>query len=324
MRIPSDDILREGTSMRLLTGVAESLYWGARYLERAESTSRIVLQYLDVNMDLPDAHEIPWRPLLLLTAPPEGAPWTENPSEDKALDWLLVDPDNLDGVVTLLGNARTNLRRCWFVAPPEIWESASSINQTAVAAADGLPSRPARYDFLLNVISDTSRLVAVMSEDLSRSEAFAFWQMGRAIEQAGMTVRAVQIKADAFSSRDPKSESAFDDIEWMSLLKALVANQIYRMSAGARVTAEDAIGFLLTNPRFPRSVQHCMSVLADLAATLPDGEPIAAAALAVQEQARGVPADNWRADLPEFLESLAVALTELNNLIEATYWRADD
>ena len=48
----------------MLSRVAERMYWGARYLERAENTARLVRVYDAALMDLPEQAGIGW-PLLV-------------------------------------------------------------------------------------------------------------------------------------------------------------------------------------------------------------------------------------------------------------------
>ena len=44
----------------MLSRVAESLYWMARYLERAESSARLIRSYNLLIMDIPLGSEPPW------------------------------------------------------------------------------------------------------------------------------------------------------------------------------------------------------------------------------------------------------------------------
>jgi len=48
----------------LLSRVADNLYWGARYLERAEDTARLVRAYTELVIDLPTRVTSTWEPLL--------------------------------------------------------------------------------------------------------------------------------------------------------------------------------------------------------------------------------------------------------------------
>ena len=47
----------------LLARTAERLYWGARYVERAEDTARIVRAYHDLVVDYPSSEMLSWEPL---------------------------------------------------------------------------------------------------------------------------------------------------------------------------------------------------------------------------------------------------------------------
>ena len=51
----------------LLARTAERLYWGARYVERAEDTARIVRAYNDLVVDYPSEELLRWEPLAALT-----------------------------------------------------------------------------------------------------------------------------------------------------------------------------------------------------------------------------------------------------------------
>ncbi len=56
----------------LLSRVAESLYWGARYLERADGTARVVRAFTEAIVDLPTSVTTTWEPLLAITGSGEG------------------------------------------------------------------------------------------------------------------------------------------------------------------------------------------------------------------------------------------------------------
>ena len=49
--------------MATLARTADRLYWGARYIERAEDTARIVRAYHDLVVDYPSEHMLRWEPL---------------------------------------------------------------------------------------------------------------------------------------------------------------------------------------------------------------------------------------------------------------------
>ena len=48
----------------LLSRVADHIYWGARYMERADGTARVVRTFTEVLLDLPVGVASSWEPLL--------------------------------------------------------------------------------------------------------------------------------------------------------------------------------------------------------------------------------------------------------------------
>ena len=53
--------------MSLLSRVAERIYWSARYLERAETTSRLARVYGNLLLDLPRQAGLKWDLLIQIT-----------------------------------------------------------------------------------------------------------------------------------------------------------------------------------------------------------------------------------------------------------------
>lgn len=51
-------------SMPLLSRVADSVYWMARYIERAENVARFIGVNLNLQIDLPLAPAHQWQPLI--------------------------------------------------------------------------------------------------------------------------------------------------------------------------------------------------------------------------------------------------------------------
>jgi uncharacterized alpha-E superfamily protein len=54
--------------MSLLSRVAERIYWTARYLERAETTSRLARVYGSLLLDLPREAGLSWEVLVQITS----------------------------------------------------------------------------------------------------------------------------------------------------------------------------------------------------------------------------------------------------------------
>ncbi|MFP5489054.1 MAG: alpha-E domain-containing protein, partial [Acidimicrobiia bacterium] len=109
----------------LLARTAERLYWGARYVERAEDTARIVRAYNDLVVDFPSVELLRWEPLAALTgsAGTIEVPPSDPSGERTILRYLLADAANPGSVVSAVAAARENLRTTREVMPREAWQA---------------------------------------------------------------------------------------------------------------------------------------------------------------------------------------------------------
>ena len=79
--------------MALLSRVADRLYWGARYVERAEDTARVVRAYTDLIVDLPiDLLPYSWEPLVAIAG--SQSLFGEKHGEHAVIEFLVADRDN--------------------------------------------------------------------------------------------------------------------------------------------------------------------------------------------------------------------------------------
>jgi len=85
----------------MLSRVGETLYWVARYVERAENVARLINVNNMLMMDLPKGVCTGWEPLIDIIGARKA--YQENHtdySEQKALRYLLVGSDNNSSILT--------------------------------------------------------------------------------------------------------------------------------------------------------------------------------------------------------------------------------
>ena len=113
----------------MLSRVAESLYWTARYVERAEDVTRL----LDVDYHaLLDAHvadhgEAWHRLVALLGAEDAYSEHFESFTAQNVADWLLWHDGNPNAVVACITTARENARSVREQISGEMWEAINSL-----------------------------------------------------------------------------------------------------------------------------------------------------------------------------------------------------
>src|SRR4051812_46941371 len=107
----------------MLSRVAESLYWMARYIERAESTARLIDVNLQMSLDSPITFQDQWQPLIAITGNPGAFEARyKGATRDNVIQFLALDIANPNSIVSCLSKARENARSIREVISSETWE----------------------------------------------------------------------------------------------------------------------------------------------------------------------------------------------------------
>lgn len=305
----------------LLSRVAEAVYWTGRYLERAESTARLVQVHTELYVDLPRSAGVNWAPLLVVTG--STVPFAElysDSAEDDVVRFLTIDARNPGAVIGSLERARANLRAARPAFPRELWEGLNNLYLTAVEDAESAVARHNRTAWLDAVVAECQRLTGIASGTMNHDEAYAFLRIGRHVERADMTTRVLDVCAATFFHAEEQLRP-YADVTWMSVLKSLCAYQTYRRRAQSRIRGADALAFLLRDPQFPRSVEHCLIDISRSLVDLPHHD----AALALCADAEALVADamvqamDWRG-LHRYADRLQRELANLHEALVTTYF----
>jgi len=266
--------------MALLARVADRVYWGARYTERAEDTARIVRAFGDLYVDFPVAAGLRWDPLIAIGGtPPEsvlgtGAHHGDN-GEAAVLRHLIVDPANPGSIAASVAAARENLRTTREVMPREAWLAINQLSRFVRAEASTATDRRSRDWFLGRVTEISRRLDGVLESTMSRDAPYRMWRLGRLVERADMTTRVIGVRAAALLGRDTADGiRRLDEVEWMGVLRSLSALQMYQRAARGPIESGAVLRFLLFHEPFPRSVRGCLSEIRRELQSLPGPSPV--------------------------------------------------
>ena len=101
----------KGDSLPLLSRVADSVYWIARYIERAENVARFIGVNLNLQLDLPLAPSQQWQPLIDTSG--DAALFKDrfgSATQAKVIEYLAYDLDG-DVVSTVIKGGTVAHRR---------------------------------------------------------------------------------------------------------------------------------------------------------------------------------------------------------------------
>ena len=107
----------------LLSRTAENLYWLARYVERADSTARLIEMGLRMTMLPGSFSRLEWRSVAGASGGLDAFPDPDNITEADIVETLLLGEDNPSSIRTCLERARSNARAVRTALTREMWEA---------------------------------------------------------------------------------------------------------------------------------------------------------------------------------------------------------
>ena len=308
----------------LLARTADRLYWGARYMERAEDTARVVRAYNELVTDFASTELLRWEPLAALHgADREFTFDPDDPAGELAvLELLLADPDNPSSIASSVSAARENLRTTREVMPREAWQAVNQLSQYVGATASAAVGRQLRDRFLLRVIEISRRLDGILESTMTRGSSYRMLRLGRLVERADMTTRVLGVAAASVLAleRADREDAINEQVRWMSVLRSVSALQMYQRSDHGPINGKAVVRFLMSYAAFPRSVQGCFDDIRATVLILPRPERILAALDDAEKVLASADLDNGDADrLDRSMDRVQVAIARLAVTIHETY-----
>ncbi len=258
----------------MLSRVAESLYWMARYLDRVENTARLINSTTQVLLDLPAKASFGWQVLIKVAGlDDEFGKRYPQANEDTIMRFLVNDEENPGSLITSVRNARENARTVREVLPMELWERINSLYLYVLEnGSRALIGRGPREEVLSGVIDRRESITGLFTGSMSRDVAYQFILLGRNVERADMSTRIIDVNSALHVSGDSAIAAVTIERAWVSTLNALSAFQMYRNHVGVRIRSHDVMEYLLKDTRFPRTVNFCFGEIEGCLASLPNNQ----------------------------------------------------
>jgi len=240
----------------MLSRVADSLYWTARYVERAEDTSRVlhVNFHAMLDADVPE-HGDAWRDLLRMIGRDEvfREHFTDY-SAASVTEFLLWHPANPDSVTACIARARENARGVREEVSSELWEHLNRLHLFVSQRRNrAVIARP--HEFLAHVREGSQAFQGVMKATLPRGEAYDFLELGAHLERADAVARILALKLPLLLAPVPEALATERTVQ---VLKFAGSMEAYRKHESDRVSGLSAARFLLLDADAPRTVLFCL------------------------------------------------------------------
>ena len=306
----------------MLSRVANHLYWMARYLERAENTARLIQVNTHLLLDLPRSVTLGWEPIVdMLSIRESFYANYETADEKSVIRFMVTDTSNPGSIINSLAEARENARIVREIIPSEAWEEINNVHLQAKADSQSVLTRRHRFTCLNKIIKGNQAITGLVGGTMNRDQAYAFLRLGRHLERCDMTTRIIDVRSASLLPDVSEEHSAFENIQWMGVLKSLSAYQVYRQEMRLRVQRADILEFLLKRKSFPRSINHSLGQVEKCLSELPEPQDISSKVKEISAMLMELETRDLKQEaLHQLIDDIQAALIVIHDSVKKAYF----
>ena len=244
----------------MLSRTAANIYWMARYMERAESTARLLTMGQRMAILPGSVHRDEWRSVVRVTGCEALFPEEGLVKEIDVVQTLVLDEDNPNSIRSCLTRARANAKSVRTALTQDMWEAINDgwRKLDSYDVSEARRELPGLIDWV-KTRACTFRGAADSGQ--LRNAAHDFLRMGGSLERAQMTLRLLDVKYYVLLPETEVIGGTRDHYQWTSVLHALSGSRAYHHVYGGAYTPWQITDFLMCNRTFPRSVAFCFDQL---------------------------------------------------------------
>ena len=243
----------------MLSRTAESLYWISRYMERAETTARL----LDVGYRMSlfpnlSGYNNEWESVLAASGAIDSYKKKYNDIVQKHVeDYLFFDEENPSSVYNCILNARNNALVVRTSFTPESWLAINKAYQEIINFKQNKYSTSDLPNLTEWAIEQVNLFRGTINS-LLRNDGYNFLLLGLFVERADNSARLLDVKYFVLLPKPEYIGSNIDNMQWSILLRSLSSFRAFRWAYDGEITATKIADFLVLNDNCPRSLSFCI------------------------------------------------------------------
>jgi uncharacterized alpha-E superfamily protein len=263
----------------MLSRVADALFWMSRYLERAEQIARLLDVAFHLELDLSGvvsgSYDVHWVGVLgTLQQPPLSVvPYPDLGRREAIMRWLTLEGENPNSIATCIARSRVNARGVRGSLPAEVWRELNKLywqlrDGEFVGSATDSPST-----YYAAVLAGNHLIQGACDALMVHDEGWHFIQLGRCLERADVTTRAVDVHHELLRGLVDPADMPLVHLHWAGVLRGCAAYHAYQRVYVGRVEPARVIELLLNDPAMPRSTRFCLECSANSLAAMSGDSP---------------------------------------------------
>ncbi len=250
----------------MLSRVAEAIYWMNRYIERAESNARMldvnIQVMLDFEMHGQGATDKHWSPILSTLEDHElFEKLYPELTGDNVVDFVTFERKNPNSIYSCIAYARENARTVREQISSEMWEVLNRLYLFIRSDDARKLFRNSSYEFFNYIVEGSHLFQGTTDSTMTHGEGWYFGQVGRFLERADRTSRLLDMKYHILLPSGEQVGGNVDTVHWMGVLRSCSGLEAYRKLYVDQVAPWKVAKFLITDAKFPRSINYCVNQL---------------------------------------------------------------
>lgn len=243
----------------MLSRVASSIYWMARYIERAENLARFVDVAINVSLDHTATEQ--WEPLVQATGDEDYFQKKyQYYTSQNVRQFLTFDTEYASSMLSCLSAARENARTVREAISSEAWETLNDFYLFLKRAAERDLGK-ANSELYSEIKKQSHLFSGIFDSTMSRDKGWYFANIGRFLERADKTSRILDVKYFTLLPHVSDMGTTVDDLLWSAVLRSVSGFEMFRKRYHT-LTIERIVDFLVLDQRFPRAIHYCIRTAA--------------------------------------------------------------
>ena len=247
----------------MLSSIAERTYWLSRYIERIENTSRLINVNSDLLLDIPHDDAVNLKHLIQITGHLND--FKKKNTKENVHHFLIQDENNPSSIKHSLEMAKMNARYLLTMLPKSAWEQFNNLY------IDFNSKKKPHSEDLYQIIGNSQRFFAIISDGMQRNDVFNFIKLGRFIERADMLSRIIE---DQILRKENHVNKYYQNLQWSSVLRSINGFESFKLINKNNLNQEVVIRFMIMEKLFPRSLKYCVNKLLEVQKFLPKSPSI--------------------------------------------------
>ena len=259
----------------MIARAADHCFWFGLYIERIESTARVLQATGSLALDAELPPERCWHPVVIVSGQEADYLSRFGPralgDADVVQRYLISDEDNSVSLRSSVAAARENARSIREVVSLEVWQVINELHVFLRSDEADQMYESDRDALYARVQRATQLALGLLRSTMLHDAPLDFVWLGVLLERVSQTARLLDVQYHALVA-DGATHPVLETASWLSLLRACSGFEAFMKRNRGKVTGTAVAAFLVSEPRFPRSVQYCVtSARQRLAAITGDG-----------------------------------------------------